>query len=60
MCLLFYGTAQEKAFTVLKDKMTHAHLLQLSDFNKTFDVECDASEIGLGGALLQDGKPLHT
>ena len=58
MCLLFLGIAQEEAFTVLKDKLTHAPLLQLPDFNKTFELECDASGIGLGGVLLQDGKPV--
>ena len=53
-----WGTAQEEAFTVLKDKLTHAPLLQLPDFNKTFELECDASGIGLGGVLLQDGNPV--
>ena len=53
-----WGTTQEEAFTVLKDKLTHAPLLQLPDFNKTFELECDASGIGLGGVLLQDGKPV--
>jgi len=53
-----WGTAQEEAFTVLKDKLAHAPLLQLPDFNKTFELECDASGIGLGGVLLQDGKPV--
>ena len=52
------GTAQEEAFTVLKDKLTHAPLIQIPDFNKTFELECDASGIGLGGVLLQDGKPV--
>ena len=52
------GTAQEEAFTVLKDKLTHAPLLQLPDFNKTFELERDASGSGLGGLLLQDGKPV--
>ena len=28
------------------------------DFNKTFELECDPSGIGLGGVLLQDGKPV--
>src|SRR3954465_15455718 len=53
-----WGTAQEEAFIVLKDKLTHAPLLQLPDFNKTFELECDASGIGLGGVLLQDAKPV--
>jgi hypothetical protein len=43
---------------MLKDKLTHAPLLQLPDFNKTFELECDASGIGLGGVLLPDGKPV--
>jgi hypothetical protein len=41
---------------MLKDKLTHAPLLQLPDFNKTFELECDASGIGLGGVLLQERK----
>jgi hypothetical protein len=53
-----WGTTQENAFTMLKDKLTHAPLLQLLDFNKTFELECDASGIGLGAVLLQDGKPI--
>src|SRR3954466_2848521 len=53
-----WGTAQEEAFAVLKDKLTHAPLLQLPDFNKTFELECDASGIGLGGVLFQDAKPV--
>jgi hypothetical protein len=53
-----WGMAQEEAFTILKDKLTHAPLLQLPDFNKMFELECDASGIGLGGVLLQEGKPV--
>jgi hypothetical protein len=51
-----WGTRQENAFNMLKDKLTHAPLLQLPDFNKTFELECDASGIGLGGVLLQERK----
>jgi hypothetical protein len=43
---------------MLQDKLTHAPLFQLPDFNKTFELECDASEIGLGGVLLQERKPI--
>ncbi len=53
-----WGTSQENAFHMLIDKLTHVPLLQLPDFNKTFELECDASGIGLGGVLLQEGKPV--
>ncbi|WVZ64557.1 LOW QUALITY PROTEIN: hypothetical protein U9M48_014055 [Paspalum notatum var. saurae] len=53
-----WGTTQEKAFNTLKDKLTHAPLLQLPDFGKTFELECDASGIVIGGVLLQEGKPV--
>jgi hypothetical protein len=53
-----WAAAQQDAFSVLKDKLTHAPLLQLPYFIKTFELECDASGIGLGGVLLQDGKPV--
>jgi hypothetical protein len=53
-----WGTRQENAFDMLKDKLTHAPLLQLPDFNKTFELKCDASGIGLGGVLLQERNPV--
>ena len=44
-----WDNEQENAFNMLKDKLTHAPLLQLPDFNKTFELECDAS---LSGPVL--------
>jgi hypothetical protein len=38
--------------------LTHAPLLQFLDFDKTFELECDASQIGIGGVLLKEGKPV--
>jgi hypothetical protein len=55
---LTWSDSQEVVFRTLKDKLTHAHRLQLPDFNKVFKLECDASDIGLGAVLLQEGKPI--
>jgi hypothetical protein len=54
----YWGVVQEHSFNTLIDKLTHAPLLQLSDFGKTFELECDANGIGIGGVLLQEGKPI--
>ncbi|XP_033139353.1 uncharacterized protein LOC117130859 [Brassica rapa] len=42
-----WGEAQELAFQCLKEKLTHAPLLILPDFHKTFEIECDASSANL-------------
>jgi hypothetical protein len=52
----YWGAAQEHSFNTLIDKLTHAPLLQLPDFGKTFELECDATGIGIGGVFLQEGK----
>jgi hypothetical protein len=56
--LFYWGATQDQAFHTLIDKLTHAPLLQLSDFGKTFELEYDASGIGIGGVLLQECKPV--
>jgi hypothetical protein len=53
-----WGTAQEQAFEMLKEKLTKTPLLQIPNFGKTSELECDASGIGIGGVLLQGGKPI--
>ena len=50
-----WGEAQEQAFNMLKDKLTSSPLLSLPNFSKTFEIECDASGIGIGAVLMQDG-----
>ncbi|KAK1617399.1 hypothetical protein QYE76_022916 [Lolium multiflorum] len=53
-----WGKAQQKAFDELKKRLTEAPLLALPDFAKTFEIECDASGLGIGGVLMQNGKPV--
>ena len=40
----------------MKDKLTHAPLLELSDFSKTLELECDASGVDIVGVLMQKNK----
>jgi hypothetical protein len=54
--LFRWGAAQDLSFHTLIDRLTHAPLLQHLDFDKTFELECDASGIRIGGVLLQEGK----
>jgi hypothetical protein len=55
--LFEWGPAQQ-GFDALRSKHTQAPLLQLLDFEKFFELECDASRIGIGGVLIQGGKPI--
>ena len=46
----------EKSFTELKKRLTSAPVLILPNPGESFVVYCDASGMGLGGVLMQNGK----
>ena len=53
-----WGEAQEQAFNMLKDKLSSSPLLTLPNFSKTFEIECDASGLGIGAVQMQDERPI--
>ncbi|RDY08179.1 Retrovirus-related Pol polyprotein, partial [Mucuna pruriens] len=50
--------ANLEKFTFCTTKLTNALVLAFSNFNKSFEIECDASNVGVGTVLLQEGYPI--
>jgi len=47
-----------RAFEELKKKITTAPLLRLPNFEKEFELECDAFGTGIGAILMQNCQPV--
>jgi hypothetical protein len=53
-----WSEKQENTFNLLKSKLISAPLLSLPDFNKAFEIKCDASGIGIDIVLMQEKRPI--
>ena len=47
-----------KAFEILKENLITTPVLALPDFLLTFEVHCEASKVGIGAVISQQGKPI--
>ena len=49
----------EKSFRILKEKITEQLILVLPNFDKMFQVQCDANGVAIGAVLSQDNRHVH-
>ena len=53
-----WSSQHDKAFKRTKSFIANAATLKFFDVNKPCVLQVDASDTGVGGALLQDGQPV--
>ena len=56
--IFIWTPAHQAALDALKFALVSALVLALPDFSKPFQLQTDASDLGVGAVLLQDGHPL--
>ncbi len=55
---LQWTSQTEASFAALKTALTTAPILQVPDFDKVFELDTNASILGIGGVLSQEGKAI--
>jgi hypothetical protein len=53
-----WNAETEASFQTLKTSLMAAPVLALPNFSKSFELETDASDKGIGAVLQQDGHPI--
>lgn len=57
--IVFQWTPQaQEAFELLKNALSNAPVLGIPNFQKPFIIETDASDVGMGVVLMQEGHPI--
>jgi len=57
-CVFQWTVAATKSFEALEKIVTTQLVLELPDFKKVFQVDCDANGVAIGVVLSQEGKPI--
>ena len=52
-----YTDATDEAFELIKDKLTIEPIIDFPNFEKIFEIECDACGVGIGAIFSQEKRP---